>query len=214
MTGFYTYPEHTPSWEVDSTFDLARVLRVAGTYNRNVPDHPKLVEIIEAHPDCRYNPSDFNEHLIEVDDIIYEQTTSEDHTGDLPPIDLQALNIPTWLKSLIKFAEDVNATKPYPSRSEALFDAVQGLIKGGVDDRMSMSLLLDSRYMISEKPREQGRRWLAGELARAHAKLNGHRSTSTSILEPEAAKPTDKGYHSSEDHTIRDETAEDRPPQV
>ena len=39
------------SWEVDSTFDLARVLRVPGTYNRKVPDDPKPVTIIEADPD-------------------------------------------------------------------------------------------------------------------------------------------------------------------
>jgi hypothetical protein len=185
-------------WDIDSTFDLARVLRIAGTYNRNIADHPKLVDIIEAHADRRYNPSDFDEHLIAVDDITYEQTTSEEYAGELPPIDLQALNIPTWLKTLIRFAEDVNAAKPYPSRSEALFDAVQGLIKAGIDDRMSMSLLLDSRYMISEKPREQGRRWLAGELARAHTKLNGHRPTSTSTPEPEASAPTDEEQHSSQ----------------
>ena len=45
-------------WDVDSTFDLARVLRLPGTYNRKVPDDPKPVEIIEAHEDRRYNPSD------------------------------------------------------------------------------------------------------------------------------------------------------------
>jgi hypothetical protein len=185
-------------WEVDSTFDLARVLRIPGTYNRNVSDDPKLVEIIEAHPDRRYNPSDFHEHLIEVDETTYQQMTGEEYAGDLPLIELHTLNIPTWLKTLVRYGEDINAEKPYPSRSEALFDAAQGLIKAGIEDHISMSLLLDSRYAVSEKPREKGRKWLAGELARARAKLNGHRPTATSTPEPKASEAEPEGHHSSE----------------
>ena len=172
-------------WEVDSTFDLARVLRVPGTYNRNVPDNPQLVTILEADPDCRYNPSDFQEHLINVQEITHQKTTSETCDGELPPIDLHTLKIPTWLKTLIKFGEDINAAKSYPSRSEALFDAVQGLLKTGIDDQTILSLALDSHYAISEKPREKGRTWLASEIARARAKLNGHRPTATTTPEPE-----------------------------
>jgi hypothetical protein len=193
-------------WEVDSTFDLARVLRIPGTLNRKVADDPQLVTIIEADPDRRYNPSDFSEYLIEVDETTSQQTTGEAYAGDLPLVELHTLKIPTWLKTLIRYAEDVNAGKPYPSRSEALFDAVQGLIKAGVDDQTTMSLLLDSRHAISEKPREKGRTWLAGELARARAKLNGHRSTATSTPEPEASEPADEESHSSEegcDHSAR-----------
>jgi putative DNA primase/helicase len=32
-------------WDIDSTFDLARVLRIPGTFNRKIPDDPKLVAI-------------------------------------------------------------------------------------------------------------------------------------------------------------------------
>lgn len=186
------------TWDIDSTFDLARVLRIPGTYNRKIPDEPKLVTILEAHDDRRYNPYDFAEYLIKVDETTYQQTPRETFDGELPPIELHTLKIPTWLNTLIRYAEDVNAAKPYPSRSEALFDAVQGLIKAGVDDQTSMSLLLDSRYAVSEKPREKGRKWLASEIARARAKLNGYHLTATTLPAPEASEPTpDDGHHAS-----------------
>jgi hypothetical protein len=151
-------------WEVDSTFDLARVLRMPGTFNRKVPDDTRIVQIIDAHEELRYNPSDFTEHLIEVDETAYQQPTNEAYTGELRPIELKTLKIHTRLKTLIKFGEDINAAKPYPSRSEALFDAVKWLLKSGIDEPTIMSLALDARYAISEKPREKGRAWLASEL--------------------------------------------------
>jgi hypothetical protein len=156
--------------------------------------------------------SDFDAHLFEVDAPSSWQITSGAYDGDLPPIELHTLKIQTWLKTLIRHGEDVNAAKPYLSRSEALFDAVQGLMKAGIDDVTIMSLALDPRYAISDKPREKGRKWLASELARAHAKLNGHRPTAAP--EPEAAEAELGEHHSSERDNIRDETAEERPPQA
>lgn len=45
-------------WKLDNTSDLARVLRVPGTYNRK-NDQAVLVEILESHPSRRYAPADF-----------------------------------------------------------------------------------------------------------------------------------------------------------
>jgi predicted P-loop ATPase len=188
-------------WEVDSTFDLARVLRLPGTFNRKIPDDPRPVEIIDADEYRRYNASDFLEHLIDVDHISYQQTPSEAYAGELSPIELKTLKIPTRLKTLIKFGEDINRAKPYPSRSEALFDAVKWLLKSGIDELTIMSLALDSRYAISEKPREKGRTWLASEIARAHAKLNGHQRPQTEgppgVSAETNGQPGDE-YHTSE----------------
>ena len=197
-------------WEVDSTFDLARVLRIPGTWNRKLPDDQKQVMVIKVREGECYNPSDFSEHLIEVNEISYQQTTSETFEGELPPIDLASLNIPTWLKTLIRYAEDVNATKPYPSRSEALFDAVQGLLKVGVDEPTIMSLSLDSHYAISEKPREKGRTWLASEIARARAKLNGHRPTTKGRPEPASEAEGDE-RHTSETGDDQKESTGSKP---
>jgi hypothetical protein len=201
-------------WEVDSTFDLSRVLRLPGTFNRKIPDDPKPVEIIDAHEDQRYNPSDFTEHLIEVEATSYGQTTHEEYAGDLRLIDLHTLRIPAGLKTLIKYGENVNAATPYPSRSEAAYDAMKWLIKAGCDDLTIMSLLLDPRYAVSEKPREKGPKWLASDLARAHAKLNGNQRPQTQAPEPETSEPTDEGHHTSETRGERREQQEtERPPQ-
>lgn len=51
------------SWEIDSTFDLARVLRLPGTFNRKLDPEP--VRVIQES-DNRYNPYDFEEYLIDV----------------------------------------------------------------------------------------------------------------------------------------------------
>lgn len=50
-------------WEIDSTFDLARVLRLPGTFNRKLEPEPVRV-IHESHN--RYNPYDFEDYLIDV----------------------------------------------------------------------------------------------------------------------------------------------------
>ena len=107
----------------------------------------------------------------------YQPPTSTPHPGDFQPRDISTLKIPTWLKALIKTGEDVNAEQPYQSRSEALFDAVQGLLKSRIDEQTIMGVCFDSRYAISDKPREKGQSWLASEIARARAKLNGHQTT-------------------------------------
>jgi hypothetical protein len=191
-------------WHVDGTADLARVLRIPGTLNRKDPKHVLPVTIIEDDIDHRYNPSDVTEHLIAIDETTYHHTTGDAYAGELPPVELHTLKIPTWLKTLIKYAEDVNAAKPYPSRSEALFDAVKGLLKAGIDDQVIMSLLLDSRHAVSEKPLEKGRAWLADEVARARAKLNGYRPTATSALEPDISD-ADNAHQGSEQHDEPDD---------
>lgn len=49
-------------WMIDSTSDLARVLRVPGTWNRKL--RPVSVRVIERN-EIRYNPSDFEPYLVE-----------------------------------------------------------------------------------------------------------------------------------------------------
>lgn len=50
-------------WDIDPTADLARVLRIPGTYNHKQKEL-KRVEVLELN-DNRYNPSDFDEYLID-----------------------------------------------------------------------------------------------------------------------------------------------------
>ena len=53
-------------WAVDSTFDLARVLRVPGTRNLKLDGEPRPVRLLESSG-RRYSPDDFDDILIEID---------------------------------------------------------------------------------------------------------------------------------------------------
>lgn len=50
-------------WHVDSTSDLARVLRVPGTNNWKLLNDPAPVRILEIQESCRYSPSEFEAYL-------------------------------------------------------------------------------------------------------------------------------------------------------
>lgn len=49
-------------WKIDTTADLARVLRVPGTMNRKLPESPVMAQVIERS-DIRYNPTDIEDLL-------------------------------------------------------------------------------------------------------------------------------------------------------
>ena len=55
----------------------------------------------------------------------------------------------------------------YPSRSEAAWRALRDLVEAGCRDADIAAIFLDPANAVGEKAREQGRRWLAGEIARA-----------------------------------------------
>jgi len=66
-------------YSVDSTFDLARVLRVPGTRNRKLPDHPRLVKILEHDTARRYDPTDLADAL-GADPTKFRKVTVEEST--------------------------------------------------------------------------------------------------------------------------------------
>jgi putative DNA primase/helicase len=53
---------HKRGWVIDNTSDLARVLRIPGTFNRKQKT-PAPVRVIEYHPDRRYLASDFEKYI-------------------------------------------------------------------------------------------------------------------------------------------------------
>ncbi len=86
----------------------------------------------------------------------------------LPCVDLEALSLPPRIRTLIRTGADPR----YPSRSEAVFGALQACIRAGYDDATIAAVFVDAAHGISEKPRECGGRWLAHEIARARAKAD------------------------------------------
>lgn len=95
---------------------------------------------------------------------------AEEIPDRLPSIDLDALGLSPWLQFLIRHGQPERGEE-YPSRSEPLWAVVTSLVGMGHDTATIASLLLDPHFAISAKPREQGTRWLAGEIGRARAKV-------------------------------------------
>jgi hypothetical protein len=57
---------HAQGWNLDTTSDLARVLRIPGTWNRKPGLEPVPVRVLEVNETCRYNPSELDPYLVEV----------------------------------------------------------------------------------------------------------------------------------------------------
>jgi putative DNA primase/helicase len=167
-----------------------------------------------SNPDLRYDPRDFQYLLDEAEGPPTHEGGHEAYAGDLSPVDLQTLKIPAWLKYLIHVGHDPDYQGKHASRSEAHGKATEALLKAGLDDLTIMSVLLDPRYTISERPREKGRTWLAGDIARIRAKMNGQRPTGASTPEPDASEAEPEGHHSSEINDIGSSTTKDEKPPI
>ena len=72
-------------WKIDNTSDLARVLRVPGTYNRK--NKSVLVESILDMPDRRYSPADFEDLLPNESGKVEERATRIEPASMLAGID-------------------------------------------------------------------------------------------------------------------------------
>jgi P4 family phage/plasmid primase-like protien len=54
-------------WKFDSTADLARVLRVPGTLNHKIPEQKQPVYITQFNPEIRYDPSELEDLIPDID---------------------------------------------------------------------------------------------------------------------------------------------------
>ena len=157
---FFQQAGRDRGWHVDSTADLARVLRIPGTRNLKT-DEAREVTVREAD-DFRYDPSDFDDFA--EPGIAPAPRISAPSNGHL---DLRSLRVSPRIKYLIQHGDSIGQ---YPSRSEALFAVIMALLGAGYDDTHIARLCLLEAHGISELPREKGRTWLGQELKRAHRK--------------------------------------------
>lgn len=95
---------HKKGWTLDYTNDLARILRVPGTWNIKVPEHPVEVTVAESSG-LRYNPDDIEPFLIDETSIKKSQS------------------LPAEIKSQIQNGIVLNAAAEAPAKKlEQLLD--------------------------------------------------------------------------------------------
>lgn len=147
-------------WHVDSTQDLARVFRIPGTYNCKTT--PILVEVLSESA-IRYEPSDFEDYAITHDEQPADRPEKDKHSEDfrLDP------SIYDTTKYLIIHGDTLGK---YPSRSEAVYSVVSGLIRCGYSDDAIIPILTNPSNGISPLPIEKGVKWILNEIKRARKK--------------------------------------------
>jgi hypothetical protein len=129
-------------WKLDNTSDLARVLRVPGTWNRK--HAPAAIKIITDSPDRRYSPSDFEDYVQEetaskskLEPGIILSGTDEgnrDNTLHSYACSLQARGMP-YAEAKILMREAARNCRPEFDASEALkkLERVYVKFEGGTD---------------------------------------------------------------------------------
>lgn len=163
-------------WSVDSTFDLARVLRVPGTVNHKLDGHPRPVRVIETS-DRRYQPDDFEDILIVLE---LEEADAADIsvclvTGDgrEPP--------PRKLEALLAREGRFKATWEHrrqdlgdPSLSGYDLALAGAAARAGWEDQEIADLIgaFRDRHGVDDRDRAKGQRadYLARTIARARSK--------------------------------------------
>jgi hypothetical protein len=119
-------------------------------------------------PDRRYSRNDL--HRILPQSTVAAPAEHAVAPVELPPtlpvVDLSLLAISDQTRELIRRGRGADPDR-YPSRSEAAWRVLLALVEAGCRDADIAAIFTDLSNAIGEKAREQGRRWLAGEIARA-----------------------------------------------
>lgn len=153
-------------WTLDSTHDLTRVLRIPGTLNHKLTPVP--VRLLSMDPDRRYSRTALSQNLPATSTPAPAEypVAPVPLPSSLPNVDLDVLAISQQTRELIRRGRRADPDR-YPSRSEAAWRALRDLVDAGCQDADIAAIFLDPANVVGEKAREQGRRWLAGEIARA-----------------------------------------------
>ena len=152
-------------WHVDSTFDLARVFRLPGTYNRKREPIPVLCHAWEPHR--RYSPTDFDTMLPPLTTCCLLPHPQQMITTFRP---YSRCRFSVRLKYLLRVGDNPITQERYPSRSEATFAVMSALVAAGYTDRHIVAVMMNPCYVLSERPRQKGETWLLQEIARARTK--------------------------------------------
>ncbi|WP_415393708.1 VapE domain-containing protein [Paracoccus sp. SJTW-4] len=147
----------------DACHNIERVMRLPGTVNRKPGAGPAR---IVAATGAVYRLTDFPA-------VPDPKAAPADAPVAAPAVgvDLAALPVPDRLRALIVNGCDPDEPQRWPSRSEALFHAVCGMVRAGCDDEVILGVILDrdlgiSGHVLAQKrPETYARR----QVARARA---------------------------------------------
>lgn len=128
-------------WAIDSTFDLARVLRVPGTFNHKTSP-PVECRLIEDRTDWRrrYEPSDLGEYLVNIPDTRKRATAARvatENLGATLSIDYQLAK--TKLEPMIEALKTHQGFRTIWERKQGKRDDVAGASEW--DYRFAMSVV-------------------------------------------------------------------------
>lgn len=97
-------------WKVDSTFDLARVMRVPGTWNCKPDIDPVPARLVRWNPDQRYELDDLRAHLADEETLRgFRSGHSGGMVAELPGVDLNA----AWARATSAGYRLANYTPPW-----------------------------------------------------------------------------------------------------
>ncbi|MES2846127.1 MAG: virulence-associated E family protein [Pseudomonadota bacterium] len=155
------------AFDADSCHNLERVCRLPGTVNRKAGGG--LAQIVDQS-DATYLLSDFQP--VPSTKVV----TAADTAAAVPlaGVDVAALPLTDGLRALIVQGRDPDEPARWPSRSEALFYAVCGMVRAGCEDGEILGVILNPDLGISDHVLAQKRpeAYAQRQVARARAEAD------------------------------------------
>jgi len=175
--------EHDLSEHPDGTWDVCRILRIAGTWNclsdvKRAAGRTECRAELWISNDSTFTPDQFREAP--------KGSTAGKRAGkvvdlptDLPTVDVATLGLDGRWQSIIKLGFDLLNPDRYKSgRSGTVFAVTMAMCGKGHDDSTIASVLLDPRNKISAHILEQPgdpREYAAKQIANARGRINDQR---------------------------------------
>lgn len=90
---------------------------------------------------------------------------------ELPPVEVEALRLPSSVLALIATGDNPDEPGRYPSRSEPSWAVTCAMVRAGYDDPMIAAVLLDPDLPIADHTREKGRPYVEKQIGRAREEV-------------------------------------------
>lgn len=154
----YGFERH--GYTIDSTYDLARILRVPGTSNTKLPGQPRPVRLLRADPGRTYNPEEIDDHLDvlgipaslpKLDDAKIDGSLTYRDDATVDPAIIEAL-----CEADLKFRETWARNRcDWHDRSQSAYDMSIASIAcaAGLPDQTVVNAMIEHRRRGGAKPK-------------------------------------------------------------